>query len=351
MTDVWTDGDEYTVPVTGGVLAVTRWGEGPGTPVLAVHGITANGHSFARVAAELSGLGGPPLIAPDLRGRGLSGHPGGSHSSHSSHGPVEHGLHGSHSQDGPRGQATRGSHGPHGQDSSHSRHGSYGLAAHADDAIAVLDAHGVDRTVLVGHSMGAFVACLAAVRHPDRVSGLLLVDGGYSLPVPPGTDIDAVLGPAMARLRMVFEGPDHYREFWRGHPAFAGRWNTWTDHYVLRDLVGEPPAMRSACDEEAVRADGAQVLADPDALGAVHRLPCPARLLWTARGLSNESPGLYTPERLAGLPEDVVTIELPDDNHYSPLFSSTAALVAEHVRALVGSGASGHAENPGRRTD
>ncbi|NYH52668.1 pimeloyl-ACP methyl ester carboxylesterase [Nocardiopsis arvandica] len=297
MTDTtWTDGDGYTVPVPGadpaahgGGLAVTRWGGGPGTPVLAVHGITANGHSFARLAAELSGLGGPPLIAPDLRGRGRSAHLAGPH----------------------------------------------GLAAHADDMAAVLDAHGIGDTVLVGHSMGAFVACLAAVRHPDRVSGVLLVDGGHGLPAPPGTDIDAVLGPAMARLRMTFEGPDHYRDFWRRHPAFEGRWNTWVDHYVLRDLTGEPPAMRSACDEEAVRADGEQVLADPDALGAVHRLPCPARLLWTARGLMDESPGLYTRERLAGLPEDLVTVELPDDNHYSPLFSSTAVLVAQQVHALV----------------
>ena len=285
----WNDGDEYFVPVPGGELAVTRWGDGSATPVLAVHGITANGHAFARVAAELSRIGGPPLIAPDLRGRGHSGHLTGPH----------------------------------------------GLAAHADDMIAVLDSHGVRRTVLVGHSMGAFVSCLAAVRHPDRVAGLLLVDGGYGLPVPPGTDIEAVLGPAMARLRMTFEGPDHYREFWRRHPAFTKGWNTWVDHYVLRDLVGEPPAMRSACDEDSVRTDGEQVISDPEALAAVHRLSCPARLLWTARGLMDESPGLYTPERLTGLPERVDIAELPDDNHYSPLFSSTAALVAEQIHTFV----------------
>ncbi|RKS06541.1 pimeloyl-ACP methyl ester carboxylesterase [Nocardiopsis sp. Huas11] len=332
----WRDGDEYTVPVPGGDLAVTRWAGAPaGTPVLAVHGITANGHAFARLAAELAARGGPPLLAPDLRGRGASGHLPGPH----------------------------------------------GLGVHVDDLVAVLDTAGIERTVLVGHSMGAFVACLAAVRHPDRVAGLLLVDGGQGLPAPPvahhrpavrsaqgratalpsptttlsgrpsaaappsygepsapasspDTDIDAVLGPAMARLRMTFEGPDDYRGFWRRHPAFAGRWNTWVDHYVLRDLVGTPPETRSACDEEAVRVDGAQVLADPEVLAAVHRLPCPARLLWTARGLMDESPGLYTPQRLAGLPDDLVTVELPDDNHYSPLFSSTAALLAEQVHAL-----------------
>lgn len=283
------DGDEHTVPVVGGDLAVTTWGSGPGVPVLAVHGITANGYSFARAAAELAVRGGPPLLAPDLRGRGASGHLPGPH----------------------------------------------GLAAHTDDLIAVLDGLGVRRTVVVGHSMGAFVAAMLAVRHPDRVAGLLLVDGGFGLPVPPDTDIEAVIGPAMARLRMTFESPDAYRDFWREHPAFVGRWNGWVDDYVLRDLVGEPPRQRSACDETAVRVDGAQIVADQEALGAIHRLPCPAHLLWTARGLMDESPGLYTSERLAGLPESVRTTELPDDNHYSPLFSSTAALVAEQIHTLV----------------
>ncbi|HJE61749.1 MAG TPA: alpha/beta hydrolase [Nocardiopsis listeri] len=283
------DGDERTVPVIGGDLTVTTWGSGPGVPVLAVHGITANGYSFARTAAELAELGGPPLIAPDLRGRGAGGHLPGPH----------------------------------------------GLAAHVDDLLAVLDSRGVRRTVVVGHSMGAFVAALLAVRHPERVSGLLLVDGGFGLPVPPGTDIEAVIGPAMGRLRMTFESPDAYRDFWKKHPAFAGRWNTWVDDYVLRDLVGEPPRQRSACDEQAVRIDGAQVVSDEEVLGAIHRLTCPAHLLWTARGLMDQSPGLYTSERLAGLPESVRTTELPEDNHYSPLFSSSATLVAEQVHALV----------------
>ncbi|WP_017601594.1 alpha/beta fold hydrolase [Nocardiopsis lucentensis] len=285
----WTDGNASTVPVPGGDLAVTRWGTGPGTPVLGIHGITANGYALARLAVELERLGGPPLIAPDLRGRGRSGH----------------------------------------------LPGPFGLGAHVDDVIAVLDAHDVDRTVLVGHSMGAFVACLAAVRHPDRVTGLLLIDGGHGLPVPPGVDIEDVLGPAMTRLRMSFTSADAYRDFWRGHPAMAGRWNTWVDHYVTRDLTGTPPELRSACSEEAARVDGAQVLTDPETLGAVHRLSRPARLAWAARGLLDESPGLYTPERLAGLPDDLALLELPDDNHYSPMFSSTAVLLAQEIHSLV----------------
>lgn len=277
------------VRVRGGDLFTARWGRGAAPPVLALHGITANRLAFARLAEELAGRGGPPLLVPDLRGRGFSS----------------------------------GVRGP------------YGLSAHVDDMVAVLDAHGVERTVVAGHSMGAFIACLLAVRHPERVTGLLLIDGGYGLPVAPDTDIDTVLGPALARLRMTFGSQDEYRRFWRRHPAFTGRWNTWTERYALSDLVGQAPRLFSRVNEESVRADGAQVLADPEALGAIHRLPRPARLLWTARGLMDESPGLYTPERLAGLPEDVATVELPDDNHYSPLFSSTAALVAQQVHALV----------------
>ncbi|GHD32767.1 hypothetical protein GCM10007147_36710 [Nocardiopsis kunsanensis] len=46
-------------------------------------------------------------------------------------------------------------------------------------------------------------------------------------------------------------------------------------------------------------------------------------------------PGLYTPERLSGLPATVRTVAMPDDNHYSSLFGPTSALVAEEVHTLV----------------
>jgi pimeloyl-ACP methyl ester carboxylesterase len=44
----------------------------------------------------------------------------------------------------------------------------------ADDAIAVLDALGVDRAIVVGYSMGGAVAQLLWHRHPERVAGLVL---------------------------------------------------------------------------------------------------------------------------------------------------------------------------------
>jgi pimeloyl-ACP methyl ester carboxylesterase len=43
----------------------------------------------------------------------------------------------------------------------------------------------VERAVLMGHSMGALVALDAAAAWPERVAGLILVNGGVRLPVAP----------------------------------------------------------------------------------------------------------------------------------------------------------------------
>ncbi|GAA3744086.1 alpha/beta hydrolase [Salinactinospora qingdaonensis] len=279
---------ELSVPVHGGGLTALRWDGGEAAaaalPVLAVHGITANALSFGAVAAHLSARA--TVIAPDLRGRGAS----------------------------------------------HELPGPYGLGSHVEDLVALLDHLGIDRAVLAGHSMGAFVACLAAVRHPDRFAAAVLIDGGYGLPAPPGADVDHLLGPAMARLHMEFPDRDAYRDFWCRHPAFTSPLDPAVEAYTQRDLVGREPHLRSSCSLEAVRTDGADFLTDPEVLGAVHRLPCPALLLWAGRGLLDETPGLYTEQRLAALAGTGVRTEsFGDDNHYSILFGASAAALAERI--------------------
>lgn len=46
-----------------------------------------------------------------------------------------------------------------------------------DDVFAVLDAHRIERCVLAAESAGALTALGAALKHPDRINGLVLVDG------------------------------------------------------------------------------------------------------------------------------------------------------------------------------
>ena len=53
------------------------------------------------------------------------------------------------------------------------------------DVIAVMDAAGIDRAVLVGCSRGGSIALDTALEYPDRVSGLVWVCGGVS-----GAEVD-----------------------------------------------------------------------------------------------------------------------------------------------------------------
>ena len=53
--------------------------------------------------------------------------------------------------------------------------GGYGLSDMGDDVLRVLDALGVDRAHLAGHSMGGMIAQMAAIDHPERVASLSII--------------------------------------------------------------------------------------------------------------------------------------------------------------------------------
>lgn len=280
--------------VDGGELTVGRWGDGPVQAVLS-HGITANHRSFNRVATALvdRGVG---VVAVDHRGRG-----------------------GSSQVAGP-----------------------YGLKTHAADLLAVADALDADRPVVVGHSMGAWVAANAAEMAPQRWAGVVAIDGG--LPVardlPPGAEVEdvllAMIGPAMARLDMAFDTVDQIMALWREHPAVGPLVDAAAD-YLRWDLHEVDGKWCSRVSKEAVLEDGRSMLVDTEAATAMARAAIPTTLLWAPRGLMDETPGLLAPETVASVigPFPHVTPVLVDDvNHYSIVFESAA--VDQIVRTVVG---------------
>lgn len=292
---------EFAVPVAGGSLIVAVAGPGePGTAplVLGVHGITGSHRMLAVLARQLAARD-ITFLAPDLRGRG----------------------------------ASAGLPGP------------YGLEVHVADLVAVLGYWGADRAVLAGHSMGAYVVARLAAAHPGRVAGVVLIDGGLSLPVPPDSDTDAVLaavlGPALARLRMKFASPEDYRNFWRRHPAFANRWNSDVAGYVDYDLAGPPGALRSTVVEAAVRADGRGLLDSAAAWEAVAAVPEPVVLLRAPRGLTDEPKPLLseavveeTKRTVPGMRDVLVD----DTNHYLIVLGDReAATVAGEIARVTAS--------------
>ncbi|HYB69065.1 MAG TPA: alpha/beta hydrolase [Candidatus Bathyarchaeia archaeon] len=60
-----------------------------------------------------------------------------------------------------------------------------GVADYAEFVIGLADALGWRRFVLAGHSLGGGIAITAALYHPERLAGLLLIDTGARLRVAP----------------------------------------------------------------------------------------------------------------------------------------------------------------------
>ena len=76
------------------------------------------------------------------------------------------------------------------------------VEAAADFIAALLDAAGVQRAALVGHSWGSLIALEAAARLQDRISHLALVGTAYPMKVSPAL-IEAALNTPEKALRMV----------------------------------------------------------------------------------------------------------------------------------------------------
>lgn len=117
----------------GGVhIAYEVTGEGPGVPVLLTHGFSADHHSWAGMVTHLQG--GRRCVVWDVRGHGAT--------------------------DSPTDPA------------------GYTPELALADMAAVLDAAGIERAVVGGHSMGGYLSMRFWLAHPDRVAALLLIDTG-----------------------------------------------------------------------------------------------------------------------------------------------------------------------------
>jgi pimeloyl-ACP methyl ester carboxylesterase len=254
--------------------------------VLAVHGITSSSRTWPFLAEALD----HPVFAPDLRGRGRSNHlPG----------PV-------------------------------------GMARHAEDCAAVVRAIGGVPLVVVGHSMGGFVATVLAATRPDLVRGLVLVDGGLPFPAADEAATLAGLQPIKQRLQATYTR-EEYRAWFRDHPAFARDWTPEAQAYADYDLPDDPG--RPAADPELVEADQLDMVQGTAFTDALDR-PMPRRVfLHASRGFADDPPGLYPPsavEEYAARWPDLDVRHVPDVNHYTIVLSRRGAdAVAQAVRDLL----------------
>lgn len=289
-----------TVPVVGGEVAVEIT-EGSSAPVLAVHGVSSNCRLWNWLHAEAPEL---TLVRPDLRGRAASFDVAGSVT------------------DRARPQATAPV---------------SSLAQHADDLVAVLDAFGLSQVTVCGMSMGGFVAVELAVRHPDRVRDLVLVDGGFPMAGADALDADGVRAaftPQASRHDRVFADVEAYREFFLSGPTLLDAADPLLTDYLSHDL-GDDGRPRLARD--VVLDDAVDTLLGPKPW---RELTVPVRWLVAEWSTGADSPPAYPDALLAeyrdGLPSLVHVERVAGVDHAASIMTRRgAAVVGEQVRAAV----------------
>lgn len=293
------------VPVADSVrLAVGKTGvQDEHAPLIALHGITAHHRSFNAIARHITHPGG--VYGVDLRGRGNSDKPA----------------------------------------------SGYGHDQHARDIVALLDSYGIERAVVMGHSMGAFVAVQVALLFPKRVCGLVLMDGGFPADAAAQTDPTSTeakemqegLMRAFNRLSMSFALPDAYLDYW-----FPGQGVTLdllppdlADYYRYDLRQGDDGGWRPKCAPRAATEDGVWTMTHAPKEAEMAAVTCPVALVRAEQGFIPGSGPLVTPAALEAFKRalDVqADLYLPASNHYTmvmdPFATQIAAAVDQFVSAL-----------------
>ncbi len=218
---------------------------GGGGPVLVlVPGLTANAHSFdGLVHAGLTDVG--HVIALDMRGRGESDAPS----------------------------------------------SGYAIEDHARDVLGLLDALGLERVVLVGHSFGGLLTYWLAAHHPERVERCIVLDA-------PGvvdeTMVDQVQA-SLARLGHVYTSWDEYSPSSSRCPYFdEGGWDPEVERYFRADVRVRPDGtVQARCRPEHIQ-EAIQGTFEVDWRSVAARIAQPALLL--------RAPGSFGPPGLAADP-------------------------------------------------
>ncbi len=241
--------------------------------VLCIHGITANCRSWDLMAQSLS----PEysVIAIDLRGRGLSDKP------------------------------DKG----------------YSPGHHIQDIICLMDDLKIKKVILMGHSLGAFISLLFAVRHPERLEKLILVDGGGDLTQVQMDRVFNGIKPALDRLGQIFESNESYLHQMKSAP-YIHPWLPNIETYYRYEIEPVEGGVRTNINPAHIQEESLNVRKiDCNALYSdVH---CPVLILRATEGLINQD-DLLLPEgvlkKMLGQIPDARRFDVKGTNHYGIIF-------------------------------
>ncbi len=251
-----------------------QWGE-QGSPIVCIHGITANAYCFQALADQVAAT--HRVIAYDLRGRGDSDKP----------------------------------------------ESGYSIPIHAADLADILDALELERPVIVGHSLGAMIALYFAAHYPQKLSKLVLMDGGGHLPWNTLEEQPAWLTASIGRLGTPVATYEEYVQRLKFAPFLGPYWNEYLDIYFEHDVFHQHDGSVIAKGDPASIAEDQRGIYEyqPDSLWP--GVQSPTLLLRAGQGLFTPHDQLLTEagaEEIHHAIRDCQYVNYPQLNHYTIAF-------------------------------
>jgi proline iminopeptidase len=204
------------------------------------------------------------------------------------------------------------------------------MAQLADDAVALADHLGLDRFVVFGHSYGGFIAQELAIRHPDRVEALLLIDTTPGQLGAGESEDDTEPGaPAPAELLEIMSTPP------TSDAAYAEAMDRMLPYYLHRRDVDEVRALiGDTVWSAAAMTRGFEVLASWSAIDRLASITCPVLLTAGRHDLFTSFPQAH---RIARHLEDAEVVLFEHSGHFPWLdepdafFPAVKAWLAAHL--------------------
>jgi pimeloyl-ACP methyl ester carboxylesterase len=251
-------------------LSLAEAGVG-GRPLVLVHGFTGAKEDFADFLDRLADHGWH-VVAPDLRGHGDSAKP---------------------------------------EDES-----AYTFDLFAADLLALLDAVGFERTVVLGHSMGGMVVQTAAVQAPERFEAVVLMDTSHRA---------LRADPALVEMGIAIAREEGIAAVMAAQDGMDGPLGNAADQRVraerpgyiefgARKMLASSPAMYAAMLRTITDVDGG------DRLDDLRTLAVPTLVLVG----DQDAPFLQPSARMAEAIPDAELVVIPDAGH-SPQFEAPDA--------------------------
>lgn len=269
-------------------LHYVEWGK-EGTPIICLHGLTANAYCFQAFADAFSS--NHRVIAYDLRGRGDSDKP-------------------------PTG---------------------YSVPIHAQDLAAFIDALQLEQPIIIGHSLGALIALYFAAHYPDKLSKLVLIDAGAPLPWSGQDDMPTWLNAAIARLGVTLPSYQDYLARLQQAPYLAPYWNQYIDLYFEHDVrIEQDGSVISKAFAHGILEEGLNYpQAQPEAQW--EQVQAPTLLLRAGQGLFGENDQLLSQQDAEQIHHTITNCayrDLPNLNHYTIIFGVDPA-PAQEIQSFI----------------